>query len=213
MRPIKPSLFEIKITYTERELADILDLATRRYVPTKRVAGSPADQRVIDHDITGFERHRRGLMGEVAVSRLLNLPVDETIYEHGDPGWDFVLYGTKIDVKTSQGYLIVRDKSRFKADAIVLVNQEAREPSVVRVQGFINREGFWAGPIFKEDFGHGGEDFCMQPADMFPMHSLKEHCWNSGKLRWSLEFSEKNFNWFENAISGLRQRLSTVAPT
>jgi hypothetical protein len=43
---------------------------------------------------------RIGLLGEFALSALLQIPVDEESRKHGDSGWDFVLNnGSKVDTK------------------------------------------------------------------------------------------------------------------
>lgn len=45
--------------------------------------------------------HLKGLCGEKVVSVVSNLPLDEGLYYGGDDGCDFVVNGSRVDVKTS----------------------------------------------------------------------------------------------------------------
>jgi hypothetical protein len=50
------------------------------------------------------EPEEQGLFGEAAVSELFGVPYDDSLLEHGDEGWDFVLSnGKKVDSKCRGG--------------------------------------------------------------------------------------------------------------
>lgn len=77
-----------------------------------------------------IERHERGILGEFAAAKLFGVPdrVDTTIYEYGDPGYDFTLGGWTVDVKTAHTRhntpaLMVDAETDVTADFYVLVHQ------------------------------------------------------------------------------------------
>lgn len=77
-----------------------------------------------------IENHERGILGEYAFGMVFGIAdqVDTTIYEFGDPGYDFELFGQTIDVKTAkpqctQPSLMVSASKDIVADYYVLVHQ------------------------------------------------------------------------------------------
>jgi hypothetical protein len=93
------------------------------------------------------ENHRCGVFGEFAAARFFGLSakdgVDTQIYEYGDPGYDFKVRGSRVDVKTTTQYysrpsLMVDAGKELVADFYVLVHQLAER--CYRIIGYAPRQ-------------------------------------------------------------------------
>lgn len=129
-----------------------------------------------DQNNSSFGVNVMGHLGEVAVSKVLGTPVDYEIRTHGDEGWDTVLDGRTVQIKTStQESLIFNSKAAFKADIAILVVYlgEDRANSHIdprfKVVGWVTREDFFQ-YHYKHDFGHG----VRMVMDSFALQTLDE---------------------------------------
>lgn len=91
-----------------------------------------------------IQNHEKGVFGEYVVAKHLGVPdrIDDQIYENGDPGYDLVFRGKKIDVKTvgpraNNPFLPVSTYGKLLADYYVLVQQLNR--SNYRIFGYAHR--------------------------------------------------------------------------
>lgn len=118
------------------ELFPTICIPENRYGPltshgTKRARHSPGS----------VDDHIRGILGEFAVASLFNVPerVDTRLYESGDQGFDLVINGSRIDVKTAgprvnNPRLMVDADEELRADLYVLVQELSSR--VYRILGY-----------------------------------------------------------------------------
>jgi hypothetical protein len=134
------------ITLTEDEMRPALEFIDS--MRTNKENNNVPD-RMFDKNNTSKGIDIVGKLGEVAASKVLNLPVDYEIKTRGDKGLDFNLNGITIQVKTSTyESLIFNSLSQFKADVAMLVQfmgenkQEAEKDPRFRVYGWIDKPSF-----------------------------------------------------------------------
>jgi len=151
-------------------LSQLSAAAVARQRPKER--GGARDKRFGPH--TNLKCHAIGLMGELAVSRVVGVPADLAAYIKGDPRGDFVLHGARVEVKTLQGFLVLRDFQMNGAAAYVLIIYEPNRWDAVWIQGWAT-EVVFARRSFAEDFGHGPCK-AMQPRDLYPIGTLAAWC-------------------------------------
>lgn len=172
MRNIRPNPFAVtvKLSSHEKELIDRVAEARQAFkdknlklINDRRVSGQ-----------NNLLMHKIGLLGELCVARLIDQQIDEASYLSGDKSKDFLLSKQTIEVKTRQGYLVFKDASWFRAQIAVLVTYDKGDLSVGHVQGWITRKEFME-KHFVDDFGYG-KNLCMQPAQLFPIHTLTTYC-------------------------------------
>ena len=112
-------------------------------VPTLKIAKQYSDYAI----------HFFGLLGEYAVAKILNIPMDTSINPiGGDQGYDLIYTNehytqTRIDVKftmSKQDCLFFTSNNKFKADIAILTKpiKNNRPLEGIRVAGWITKEGF-----------------------------------------------------------------------
>lgn len=95
----------------------------------------------VDQMRNNFATAREGLTGEWAVANELGLKVNTEHYVGGDPGYDFIYHGWKVDVKTTRARLLLfQSMDKFVADIAILV--KILTDDSVRICGAISRERF-----------------------------------------------------------------------
>lgn len=95
----------------------------------------------VDQARDNFATAREGLTGEWAVANELGLPVNTDNYLGGDPGYDFIYKGWKVDVKTTRAKLLLfQSMDKFVADVAILVKILSED--TVRICGAISRDRF-----------------------------------------------------------------------
>ena len=117
---------------------------------------------VRNHKICGqsdFAIHYAGMLGEVAVSKALFIPIKTEITIGGDGNVDMTHHGQTIQIKTSthinvQGdrYLIFNKREDFSTDWAILCSIQA--PAMVKIHGFISQKKFLLNAE-QVDFGYG----------------------------------------------------------
>jgi hypothetical protein len=107
----------------------------------------------------------QGLLGEVAFSKFMNIPLDEEINPNGgDKGYDFKIHDRTIDVKYSfRNGLIFSNNYRFKADIGILTKPfDPKNTAIgVKIIGWISKQSFKEKSII-QDFGYGKCNFVPQ---------------------------------------------------
>ena len=112
--------------------------------------------KIYDKNQDQFGTHYFGLMGEIAVARILNLKVNNTIFALGDGGIDLNYRGQSIQIKTvnfyKERFIYFNDINDFNADWIIgcsLIN-----PSTIEIMGFASHGKFIKNMVVK-NFGRG----------------------------------------------------------
>ena len=112
--------------------------------------------KIYDKNQDQFGTHYFGLMGEIAVARILNLKVNNTIFALGDGGIDLNYRGQSIQIKTVNSYkerfIYFNNINDFNADWIIgcsLIN-----PSTIEIMGFASHGKFIKNMVVK-NFGRG----------------------------------------------------------
>lgn len=182
-RTIHRNPFEVPVSFTDEQLVIIKDIAKERGDFKDSNSHLVADKRIIKRD--NVETHVIGLLGEVAVARLINATVDTELYLKGNDSEDLNMYGVSIEVKTLQGYLTFKHMSDFKSDVAVLTVYNKQDYSMVWVQGWISKYDFQKSH-FIDNFGYGDRP-CVQPAELVPIVTLKSYCVSTRNLRYIKE--------------------------
>jgi len=124
-----------------------------------------------------FAIHYAGMLGEIAVSKALNLPIRTDITRGGDGGFDMNYMGQSIQIKTSTHpttptprLIIFNSMDDFATDWAVLCSIQA--VCLVRIHGFISRRKFKL-KVVTHDFGYG-ERFCVAEEHLTPIERLSE---------------------------------------
>jgi len=146
-----------EITLSKPELDYLMKLAHKRNDPKKGIVKN----KKVDRRFSDVETNFQGLMGEAAVAKLLNVPIDDNISLKGDGGITDLLWKSyTIQVKYnnySYGDLYFFNVNEFKADIAFLVlplNNAESGGRVVNVRGYMTREEFKK--TYEEvDWGYG----------------------------------------------------------
>ena len=112
--------------------------------------------KIYDKNQNSFGTHYFGLLGEIAVARILNLKVSDSILALGDGGIDLNYRGQSIQIKTVNSYkerfIYFNNINDFNADWIIgcsLIN-----PSTIEIMGFASHGKFIKNMMVK-NFGKG----------------------------------------------------------
>ena len=119
---------------------------------------------------TDFEINLEGLIGEYAVTKALDLPMNMTRSKSGDHGIDFTLHGKTGQIKTTRTkYLIFcKDNRKMTADLAILV--KLRSICRAEIAGWITREEFYRS-CTERDFNYGTRDVVTLDA-LHPIDTL-----------------------------------------
>jgi len=111
-----------------------------------------------------FAIHYAGMLGEVAVSKALFIPIRTEITMGGDGNIDMTRNGQTIQIKTSTHsttpnprLLIFTKPEDFSTDWAILCSIQS--PAVVKIHGFISRKKFFA-HMTEHDFVYG-KRYCV----------------------------------------------------
>lgn len=139
--------------FDEFDLSEVLMIASRRQACK---VGSGAHSRRIDQNQTDFGSHYSGVFAELAVARVLELPMNRELYAGGDDGTDLPPYhGWTLQVKGTRYWkypVYFCAPEEFSAD--VCIGVRYLTPASVDIRGVITREMF--GECLEPcDFNHG----------------------------------------------------------
>jgi hypothetical protein len=116
--------------------------------------------RKFDAKNTSYAVNLMGHLGEVAVAKFFNAPLDDEVKTGGDEGWDTIINGKRIQVKTSTlPKLIFNSLDLFVADYAILVQLigERNTPHINSsfvIHGCISRDKFKE-IYYEKDYGYG----------------------------------------------------------
>lgn len=114
---------------------------------------------------TSWAVNLMGYLGEKAVAKAYQVPVDSRVLTGGDEGHDLVINGRKIQVKTSTlNKLIFNALELFTADYAILVTligdrQQPHINSKFKIWGAISKEDFKK-VCYQKDYGYGMRFVC-----------------------------------------------------
>lgn len=161
------------ITLTAVEMKPVLDFIDNM---RQNRENNNVPDRMFDKNNTSKGIDVVGKLGELAVSKLLNLPIDLEIKTRGDKGLDFNLNGITIQVKTSTyESLIFNSMSQFKAGIAILVQfvgedkQKAEEDPRFIVWGWIDKPSFIK-LHYHKNYGYGERSV----VDIDALHPISE---------------------------------------
>jgi hypothetical protein len=151
---IEPTL----VTLTDEEVQQSLDFIKR--MRKDKVKHNVTDK-MFDRNNTSEGINIIGHLGEMAVGRVLQTPVDMEIRTGGDDGNDLTHNGKTIQVKTSTlKSLIFNAAHLFKSDIAILVQfigkdktESWKDPRFL-IWGWVSREEFMT-KHYTHDFGYG----------------------------------------------------------
>lgn len=164
------------VTLTPEEVQLTLDFVER--MREDKVKHRVVDK-MFDRNNTSEGINIIGHLGEMAVGKLLDVPVDMEVRTGGDDGNDLHLNGTSIQVKTSElRSLIFNAPHLFKSDVAVLaqfIGKDKREswkdPRFI-IWGWTTRE-FFLDNYYKHNFGYG-ERLVLDATELQPIDVLIE---------------------------------------
>lgn len=112
--------------------------------------------KIYDKNQNSFGTHYFGLLGEIAVARVLKVQINDTIFKSGDGGIDLEYKGQSIQVKTVNAYkerfVYFNNINDFNADWVIgcsLINASA-----IEIMGFASHGKFIKNMVVK-NFGRG----------------------------------------------------------
>jgi hypothetical protein len=118
-----------------------------------------------------------GMLGEVAVARVIGADVQHAITRGGDGKSDLDVNGRTIQVKTSthtktgeERRLIFNNESDFATEWAVSCSIQSA--STVEIHGFISKSRFLK-RMFIDDFGYGDRS-CVVESDLTPIERFQE---------------------------------------
>jgi hypothetical protein len=124
-----------------------------------------------------FAIHYAGMLGEVAISKYLNIPYRTDITVGGDGYVDMTHHGQTIQIKTSTHaktpeprYIIFNNPEEFLTDWAISCSIQSA--SVVRVHGFTSKKKFMAKHV-THDFGYGIR-YCLDEKFLSPIDRFYE---------------------------------------
>jgi hypothetical protein len=162
------------VTLTEEEVQLTLDFVKR--MREDKVAHRVTD-RMFDRNNTSEGINIIGHLGEMAVGRLLDVPVDMEVRTGGDDGNDMFVGETSVQVKTSElRSLIFNAEHLFKSDIAVLAQfigkdkkESWKDPRFI-IWGWVTKD-FFLSNYYKHDFGYGVR-LVLDATELNPIDSL-----------------------------------------
>jgi hypothetical protein len=126
------------LTDKEKELSQ--ELAQKRFDNKRK-----GDKR--NHGYaSGIKPDLEGVMAEIAVAKHLQVPIDESIHEAGDPGYDLVYEGCTLDIKHNQyrsnPHICFQNLSGFKSFKAHFCVLATTFKEAIEILGFISRLKF-----------------------------------------------------------------------
>jgi hypothetical protein len=115
-------------------LSGLKQIQNKSGLPNKRISNN-----------TDYNIFYIGMLGEIAVGRYLNIPVEPEVLKGGDGGIDLYYKGQSIQVKTRTFvkppiYMLYTTKEEMVADWSILCTVES--PTSVGIHGFISKTKF-----------------------------------------------------------------------
>jgi len=106
-----------------------------------------------------FAIHYAGMLGEIAVSKAIGIPIRTDITFGGDGSVDMIYKGQSLQIKTSTHpttppprYIIFNHAEDFSTDWAVSCS--IKTPCLVKIHGFVSKKRFLKNAV-EHDFGYG----------------------------------------------------------
>lgn len=165
----------IFVTLEDHEVQQTLDFIKR--MREDKVAHDVVDK-MFDINNTSEGINIIGHLGEMAVGKVLNIPVDMEVRTGGDDGNDMEYLGNTVQVKTSTlKALIFNAPHLFKSDMAILVQfigedkrQAEKDPRFV-IWGWMSREDFME-KHYAHNYGYG-ERMVVDSEYMLPLDMVE----------------------------------------
>jgi hypothetical protein len=167
------------VTLDDAEVQQTLEFIAR--MREDKVAHNVVDK-MFDINNTSEGINIIGHLGEMAVGKVLNIPVDMEVRTGGDDGNDMYYRGNSVQVKTSTlRALIFNAPHLFKSDIAMLVQfigadkRKAEADPRFAIWGWVSREEFLANH-YNQDYGYGNR-LVMDAEYLAPLSDIevKEH--------------------------------------
>lgn len=136
-------------------------------------AGALSNRRVAVMD--DFGMHYLGMLGEVAVSKVLGTPVRSDVTTFGDGMVDMTFRGESIQIKTSshaslkqKRMVFLNGMHEFRSDWLICCSLQSA--SSIGIHGFISRRRFEK-KMFHHNFGYG-DRVCVYEDDLAPIERI-----------------------------------------
>jgi hypothetical protein len=152
----------MEVVLSQEEIDEALDFVNR-------MRDDKVEHRVVDKKFdaknTSWAVNLMGYLGEKAVAKAYQVPVDRRVLTGGDEGHDLVINNKKIQVKTSTlDKLIFNALELFTADYAILVTligdrQQPHINSKFKIWGAISKEDFMR-VCYQKDYGYGVRFVC-----------------------------------------------------
>lgn len=137
--------------------------------------GEAANNRIANQG--DFAIQFAGMLGEVAISKYIGIPLRTDVTIGGDGNIDMVYEGQTIQVKTSTHavtppprYLIFTKPEDFSTDWAFSCS--IQQPAVVKIHGFASKKKFLAN-LVTHDFGYGTR-YCLDEKHLAPIERFHE---------------------------------------
>lgn len=152
----------MEVVLSPEEITDALNFVNR--MREDKVDHKVTDRK-FDAKNTSWAVNFMGHLGEKAVAKFYSIPVDDRVLTGGDEGYDLVIGGKTVQVKTSTlDKLIFNSLDLFTADYAVLVTLigDRTQPHIdsrFKIWGAISREDFMK-VCYEKDYGYGVRFVC-----------------------------------------------------
>lgn len=157
------------VHFDPETLAKCHALADRRHANKLR---EKATDLKYSQKLSSQDLHRIGILGEYAVAKILEIPIDTQIHDGSDGGSDLEFKGASIQVKTFTYTGANREVYTTEPPTtLILISCRLLSPNEVEVEGWITSEDFKA-LAKRKDYGYG-ERLSASIADLRPIASLR----------------------------------------
>lgn len=152
----------IDVHLSQEEIQSALDFVEA--MRSDKVEHSVTDRK-FDAKNTSWAVNLMGHLGEKAVAKVYDVSVDDRVLTGGDDGYDLVINGKTVQVKTSvTNQLIFNAKHLFSADYAILVQLigDRTKPHIdshFKIWGDISKQKFMD-VCFEKDYGYGMRYVC-----------------------------------------------------
>lgn len=145
------------------------DLQVAEHLARARILTFGGREAYGDQDLV--EAHTRGVLGEMTVREVLDLPQVEVTYLGGDPGHDLILRDYKADVKTRTAPgpypdLLVNADRELRADLYIMVHRE--NELLYRVYGYASQEQVLDADVKRMPNG-GGKAHVVEASELYQL--------------------------------------------
>jgi len=165
------------VNLTYENIIEIASIANQRQLNKRQ--NNVKEQAFKPEINKGFKLDFFGLLGEFAVSKIFNIEIDKEIYLGGDKGYDLLIHGKKIDVKTTtvqnvnKTSLIVKPSIHCRKTSHFYVLCRINDPLQIEILGCMSWGKFDKQKKIR-DFGTS-EAYCVPANELSKIQMLSEY--------------------------------------